>query len=81
MRLQTTGAGYEQVFCDGKTVEHHRLLAFAWGDLDSPFYPTDDREVHHETPIGWMNLESNIRALTPREHMELDPDRRGFWKP
>lgn len=79
-RLTTTGAGYEQIQAecrDGSTavLQHHRVLAWVWHDLESPLFSEDLREVHHDRPIPWLNTEDNLEALTPAEHREIDPGR------
>lgn len=79
-RLTTNGDGYEQfqaVDVDGEqgTLQHHRVLAWAWGELKSPFHSGDVREVHHDRRIPWLNTEANLEPLTPAEHCEVDPRR------
>lgn len=83
------GSGYV-FFCARDTAIHgkkdkkygmyeHRLLMYAWGYLDSPFFTEDMREIHH-LPIGEMackdlNIESKLDALTPEKHREIDENR------
>ena len=79
-RLGTNGNGYEQIRAarsDGSyaALNHHRVLMFAWGRLDSPFFSEDAREVHHETGVEWCNIEPELSAVTPWEHMEIDDGR------
>lgn len=80
IRFGLCGRGYEhvEIHVDGDrySLPHHRILSTAWGDLDSVFFSEDLREVHHETPVRWMNLEENLSAVTPEEHREIDPGRR-----
>ncbi len=75
-RLDLSGDGYEQIRADdGRTLSHHRLLMWAWGELESPFFSEDAREIHHERGVEWYNLEMELSALTPEEHREVDPGR------
>lgn len=79
-RITTTGAGYEQIQAeteDGETaiLQHHRVLAWVWGELDSPLFSEDAREVHHVEGVPWLNVEWNLEGLTPAEHRERDPGR------
>lgn len=76
VRLATNGDGYEQLsVADGPTLQHHRLLLWAWDRLESPWFSGDPREVHHVRPIEWLNTPGNLEAMSPAEHMEVDPDR------
>lgn len=76
VRFDTNGDGYEQIRAsDGQTINHHRLLMWAWGRLDSPFFSEDAREIHHEREVEWINFEMDLSALTPEEHREVDPGR------
>jgi len=53
----------------------HRLLMYAWGYLDSPFFTEDMREIHHLDPPKDLNIESNLDALTPEDHRDVDESR------
>lgn len=76
VRIDVTPTGYEQIrTADGSTLQHHRVLLFAWGRLDSVFFENDAREVHHSEPIKWLNFEASLSALSPAEHREVDPGR------
>lgn len=82
LKLHTNGAGYEEmrvdVYEDGRQthrLKHHRLLAYAWGKLDSVFFDDDMREVHHCTPVEWVNTEDNLVSLLPEEHRQVDDGR------
>ena len=81
VRIGTNGNGYEQIRApspDGDTyhaLNHHRLLLYAWGYLDSPWFEDDAREVHHETSVEWVNHEREMVALSPQDHREVDPGR------
>jgi hypothetical protein len=46
-------------------VMHHRVIAYAHGELESVFQPL---EVDHLTPIPWLNYEENLEAVGPIEH-------------
>jgi hypothetical protein len=74
--------GVESEGTHRKTLSHHRLLAYAWRKLDSPFRTEDGREVHHEIPAGeqtsckWLNFEDLLTVVTRDEHREIDPELR-----
>jgi len=46
----------------------HRLVAYATGSLDSPFFETDAREVHHIDGLPERSDPSNLEALTSEDH-------------
>lgn len=85
VRFWTNGMGYEEVRvceiddCGRRTnrssVKHHRILAWLWGDCDSPFFDKDFREVHHKTNVEWLNIEDNLITLTPEQHRYVDDGR------
>lgn len=76
VRIDVTPTGYEQIrTSDGSCIQHHRLLAFAWGMLDSVFFEADAREIHHSQPVKWFNFERDLSALSPAEHRDVDPGR------
>ena len=79
IRIDTKGNGYEEIQIrtrDGiERLQHHRVLAYAWGNLDSPLFADDAREIHHQSGIEWDNRESNLDALSPEEHRAVDPGR------
>jgi hypothetical protein len=72
--IQTNGRGYEEMRerteDSHPAVMHHRLLAYGWGYLDSPFAAEDCREVHHRDRVRWHNVESNLLALPEADHRE-----------
>lgn len=78
MNLGTSGEGYEEIRHNRSCLTHHRLLAYAWGYLDSPFFERDPREIHHRDSIPWHNSESNLEAVSPEEHNLIQ--RRKFAK-
>jgi len=51
-------------------VAMHRLVAFGIGELDSPRWDGDAREVHHIDGIRSLNGSDNLRSLGPAEHGE-----------
>jgi len=57
----------------------HRLLMYAWGYLESPFFTEDMREIHHlpieDKPLKDLNIETKLEALTPEDHREKDESR------
>jgi len=46
-------------------VMHHRLIAYAHGEIDSLHEPV---EIDHLTPIPWLNYPGNLEAVGPIEH-------------
>lgn len=59
----------------------HRLTAWAWDVLESPFFAEDAREVHHHVPeawvgddpvpkggIPWFTAEDHLLAERPDDH-------------
>ena len=76
VRFDVNPSGYEQIrTSDGSCIQHHRVLAFARGRLDSVFFERDARDVHHSQPVKWLNFEGDLSALTPAEHRDVDPER------
>lgn len=74
--LTTTGSGHEQLHGpDGEVIQHHRLILWAHGELDSVWFDEDAREVHHVEGVAWINGADVLLALTPAEHMEKDDGR------
>lgn len=68
--LYTTGNGYEEIREPGRDgasngIKHHRLLAYAWGQIDDL---QDPREIDHVTEVRWFNTEDNLRPLGKVEH-------------
>lgn len=69
LSLQHTGDGYEYVRCraagDDSTAYIHRLLFVAEHGFDAlpPGW-----HVHHEKPIPWLNVISNLEAVDPDDH-------------
>lgn len=57
----------------------HRLLMYAWWELDSPFFTEDMREIHHlpigDKPLKDLNIQDHLDALTPEEHRDVDESR------
>lgn len=69
-RLHTTGNGYEEIRRPGLEatsdgIKHHRLLAVAWGIIDSM---DDDVHVDHRVECEWLNTEQNLRSLPAVPH-------------
>jgi hypothetical protein len=67
--LHSTGEGYEYLRCragdDDSTVYVHRLLYVAEHGLEKL---PPDWHVHHQIPIPWLNIPSNLVAVDPDEH-------------
>lgn len=76
--LATTGKGYEELRPRGRDgtsdgIKHHRLLAYAWGEIDTL---DDPREVDHAVfVVPWLNVEWNLEAVDPVEHGRLTRSR------
>lgn len=87
VRFDVSGKGYAQVRAGDGCLLEHRLLAYAWGMLDSPWFSEDAREIHHvapephDTPCRWLPLESHMTALSPAEHRERCEGRSGIVTP
>lgn len=69
-RLYTTGRGYEEFRRRGRVgasdgLKHHRLLAYAWGVIDSL---DAEEHVDHRVEVRWLNTEGNLRAVEPEDH-------------
>lgn len=69
-RLYTTGRGYEEFRRPGRQgvndgMKHHRLLAYAWGEIDSL---DDHRHIDHRIEVRWLNIQGNLRAKDPTDH-------------
>lgn len=56
-------------------IYEHRLLMYAWGELDSVFFEEDAREIHHYESPKWLNIRSNLDSFTPEGHRDIDPER------
>lgn len=70
VRLYTTGRGYEEFRRSGREgvsdgLKHHRVLAYAWGLIDSL---DDRRDIDHRIEVGWLNIESNLEPKPPSEN-------------
>lgn len=68
--LYTTGRGYEEFRRPGRQgvsdgLKHHRLLAYAWGLLDSLDAP---EHVDHRVEVRWLNTERNLQPVKPDDH-------------
>ena len=79
--LNTNGEGYEELRVCGCRILHHRVLAFAWGLLDSLCFSEDMREVHHNQQVRWLNIQDNLTALSPEDHREVDDGRARITTP
>jgi len=66
--LRHTGEGYEYVVkeCDSTDtpVYIHRLCVVAWDGLEA----LEGCDVHHETPIPWLNTEENLSPEPAFQH-------------
>lgn len=49
----------------GRSIAHHRLIAFAHGELDAIAEPL---EVDHLRSIEWLNYADNLEAVDVIEH-------------
>lgn len=49
-------------------VQLHRLVAWAHGELDSPFVEDDRRHADHLNGDKWDNRPSNLTGRMPDEH-------------
>jgi hypothetical protein len=47
-------------------VAHHRVIAYAHGELDQLHDP--ETEVDHLTPVPWLNYEANLEGVERDEH-------------
>lgn len=74
-----SGNGYRSIHAQDENnrghILEHRLLMYARGELDSPFFAKDMREIHHVNGDKQLNVEWNLMALTPNEHKDIDPER------
>ena len=81
----TNGRGYKYLRAiDGSkqgNIAVSRLLMYAWGELESPFFSNDMHEVHHLDLGSYVNIEDNLMALTPKEHREIDDKRANLITP
>jgi len=66
--FETSYNGYERwrSEIDGAAVRVHRLLAVSEYGLDA----VKDNHIHHENGIRWDNRPSNIKPLSPSEHID-----------
>jgi hypothetical protein len=70
VRFTSSGDGYRQ-YSDGRIGEatgyayEHRLVALAWGLIDSL---DDPREIHHLDGSTDINIESNLLAVDEEDH-------------
>lgn len=69
-RLYTTGRSYEEFRRSGREgtsdgLKHHRVLAYAWGLIDSLEAPV---EVDHRVECRWLNIEPNLEPMDPGDH-------------
>lgn len=67
--LDTSGEGYEYIRCKNKSISHHRVLAYAWGLIDTAL--ANGKEIDHWYEIEWLNTEWNLRPLTQGEHSKV----------
>lgn len=65
----TNGEGYEELRAErgGWSLYHHRLLAYADGQLDSL---GDGLQVHHVQAVPWYNSRENVHATEQRRHAQ-----------
>lgn len=70
IRMWTDHTGGYEFVADGSNplVAHHRLLAYAWGVIDSLYAPV---EIDHKRAVGWLNIEDNLQAVEPSEHSRI----------
>lgn len=71
--LYTTGNGYEEIRPPGREgasegIKHHRLLAYAWGKIDSL---DDPQEIDHQNCCRWANMEGNLEPESPEDHARI----------
>lgn len=69
-RLYTDGRGHEEFRRPGRegaddAAKHHRILAYAWGILESPH---DRLEVDHLLEVPWLNIEANLTTRDAGQH-------------
>ena len=55
----------EEPLATAPRISHHRLIAYAHGELSDPWEPL---EVDHLIPIPWLNYAANLEAVGPIEH-------------
>lgn len=79
VRVRATGEGYEYLTdtdphsAAERPVYVHRLAAIAWCLDEDQWADRGVRalaghDVHHETPIPWLNTEENLELVDAREH-------------
>lgn len=68
IRMNTDG--YELLCANkfGPTIAHHRLIAYAHGELDDLQEPV---EIDHENCVEWANYEANLQAVGPIDHGKI----------
>ena len=77
-RVRENGVrGYERwVHVDGdgtrQPVRVHRLAAVAWNDFES----VCNKDIHHDLPFQWLNVDWNLLPLDHGEHSSLEAQRR-----
>jgi hypothetical protein len=55
-----------------RTLAHHRVLAYAWDTLETPF---SDEQVDHVDRCRVHNAEDNLEAVGPIEHGRITRQR------
>lgn len=70
------GDGYEHYRLGNRTMAHHRLLAYAWGIIDSL---DDPRDIDHQTPLRWLNIEENLEPEGTDTH-PIITQARSCWR-
>jgi len=62
--------GYERIQCgvDKVQISHHRLLATLLVDDISDL---ENKHVHHEKNIPWLNHLDNLQVVSAKEHVRL----------
>jgi hypothetical protein len=60
--------GYKFIRHEGQTVAHHRLIAYAYGMIDSL---DDPREVDHIDTQPGIDYEAGLQALSERDHATI----------
>lgn len=62
----TTVNGYAAIQTYGsKPVYVHRLVAFAYGEIDTLAEPV---HIHHRDGVTWNNAPENLEAVEPEQH-------------
>lgn len=66
--------GYEYYRVGNSSLAHHRILAYAWGMIDSVY--DDSVEIDHMIPYRSLNVEWNLQPLDQRTHSHITHQRK-----